>query len=146
MYNFNSSMKYLYLQVNISLVCILKLIRFAERHIDHCICNMNFGLNTSLYTKHTAMNWMDVAIHDLGYNNILKTKNSVKRYRRILYCDFSLLDTFVIVCSPKIHIFTNYVSFFVDHLDSLINSTCRKQRKYYELSKHNTWYRLFRKN
>lgn len=81
--NFNSSVKYLYLQVNISLVCMLKLIRFAERYIDHCICNMNFGLNTSLYTKHTAMNWMDVAIHVLGYNNILKTKNSVKRYRRM---------------------------------------------------------------
>lgn len=84
MYNFNSCMKYLYLQVNISLVCMLKLIRFAERYIDHCICNMNFGLNTSLYTKHTAMNWMDVAIHVLGNNNILKTKN----IEECLYCDF----------------------------------------------------------
>lgn len=132
MYNFNSSMKYLYLQVNISLVCILKLIRFAERHIDHCICNMNFGLNTSLYTKHTAMNWMDVAIHDLGYNNILKTKNSVKRYRRmfILWLFFAWC-----IChslSPQNSYFgaTNYVSFCWPSKASLINSTCKKQRKY----------------
>lgn len=79
MYNFNFFMKYLYLQVNIFFVCMLKFIRFVERYIDFCICNMNFGLNIFFYIKYIVMNWMDVVINILGYNNILKMKNFVKR-------------------------------------------------------------------
>lgn len=62
---------------------MLKFIRFVERYIDYCICNMNFGLNIFFYIKYIVMNWMDVVIYILGYNNILKMKNFVKRYRRM---------------------------------------------------------------